>query len=77
MTNRSSAALFDTTSSALQLPRSAPGSRVSRKILSQAPNTNLDKNFWLLRELGRYLVIVDPSAAWFNLGSAAEEGLST
>jgi hypothetical protein len=69
MSSRPHPSLFESTRSALLLPRSAldpiPGHAHRCK-------SNLDKNFWILRELGRELVLVDRGAALPDFGRFTE-----
>ena len=69
MSSRPHPALFESTRSALLLPRSAPA-----RILDHAyrRKSNLDKNFWILRELGRVLVLVDHGAGLPDFGRFTE-----
>ena len=69
MSSRPHPSLFESTRSALLLPRSAPD-----RILGQAHRrkANLDKNFWILRELGRELVLVDHGAGLPDFSWCAE-----
>ena len=70
MSSRPHTSLFESTRSALLLPRSAPDT-----ILGQAHRrkANLDKNFWILRELGRVLVLVDNGAGLPDLSRFPRE----
>ena len=69
MSSRPHPALFESTRSALLLPRSAPD-----RIPGHAYpcKSNLDKNFWILRELGRELVLVDHGAGLPDFGPFTE-----
>jgi hypothetical protein len=64
MSSRPHPALFESTHSALLL--SSPG-KPARPDRDTAPDaickSDLDKSFWILRELGRCLVLVDHGAA--------------
>ena len=57
--------LFETTHSALLLPEPANAA-------PNSPNASLDKNFWVLRELGRTLVLIDPGAELLALSRVPE-----
>jgi len=57
MSRRPHLSLFETTHSAMQLPAKpvpAPGSSGEP---NDGHNLSLDKNFWILRELGRHLAV--------------------
>jgi hypothetical protein len=57
MSSRPHAALFEATRSALLLPRPTAG-RIPAGF--DSCKSNLDKSFWILRELGTGLALVDP-----------------
>ena len=59
MSSRSHPALFEATRLALLLPRPTGGGIPVPVDLVHFCKSNLDKNFWILRELGRHLVLVD------------------
>lgn len=60
MSSRSHPALFEATRSALLLPRPAAHGIAARPSPADLYKSNLDKSFWILRELGRELALVDP-----------------
>ena len=62
MSSHSDPVLFDATRSALRLPRPTSGRK-----------SNLDKNFWILRELGRHVVLVEHGADLPDFGRSPEE----
>ena len=73
MSSRSDPVLFDTTRSALRLPR-AIGGRIPVQVdLADFCKSNLDKNFWMLRELGRHVVLVEQGANLPDFGRCPEE----
>jgi hypothetical protein len=56
MSSRSHPALFETTHSALLLTRgSGAGAPASDRTVDDGHKFNLDKSFWMMRELGRSL----------------------
>ena len=58
MSRRPHVSLFETTHSALQLPaKPADIAPASHSAAQGGPNLSLDKNFWILRELGRHLAV--------------------
>lgn len=69
MSSRLHPSLFESTRSALLLPRSAPDRIPDPAYLCKS---NLDKNFWILRELGRELVRVDHGAGLPDFGRFPE-----
>jgi hypothetical protein len=72
MSSRSDPVLFDTTRSALRLTR-AIGRRISLQVdLADFCKSNLDKNFWMLRELGRHVVLVEQGADLPDFGPCPE-----
>jgi hypothetical protein len=72
MSSRSHPALFETTHSALLLLHPTGGGRPATVDLVDIRNSNLDKDFWLLRELGRYLVLVDHGVGLLDLSRCPE-----
>ena len=72
MSSRSHPALFETTHSALLLPCPtgggipAPGDSVDRR------KSNLDKSFWVLREMGRRVALVDHGVGLLELSRCPE-----
>jgi hypothetical protein len=59
MSSRSCRALFETTFSALSLQTGASGRvRLPAEVPDNDPKSNIDKSFWMLRELGRGLALV-------------------
>jgi hypothetical protein len=62
MSSRPHPALFEATRSALLLPRPAADRIPARVDHADFCKSNLDKSFWILRELGRGLVLVDHGA---------------
>jgi hypothetical protein len=60
MSSRPHPSLFEATRSALLLPHPAADGIPARLSLADLCKSNLDKSFWILRELGRGLVLVDP-----------------
>jgi hypothetical protein len=73
MSSRSHPALFETTRSALWLPRPT-GDRVPVQVdAAYFRKSNLDKNFWILRELGRHVVLVEHGADLPDFGQGPEE----
>jgi hypothetical protein len=73
MSSRSHAVLFEATRSALLLP-CPTGSRVRPPVdLLDFPKSNLDNNFWILRELGRHLVLGDHGVGLPDFGQCPEE----
>jgi hypothetical protein len=62
MSSRPHPALFEATRSALLLPRPAAARIPARVDHADFCKSNLDKSFWILRELGRELVLVDHGA---------------
>ena len=73
MSSRSDPVLFDATRSALRLPRPIAGRVPLQVDLADFCKSNLDKNFWILRELGRELVLVDHGAGLPDFGRCPEE----
>lgn len=73
MSSRPHPALFDTTHSALLLPH--PGTP-PRRAAHVDGKPNLDKNFWIMRELGRYLALVDHGVGMLDL-ARCPEGIPT
>jgi len=76
MSSRSHAALFETTHSALLLPRPTGGGRPATVASGDNRKSNLDKSFWILRELGRGLALIDPGVELLDL-SRCPEGIPT
>jgi hypothetical protein len=70
MSSRPHPSLFESTRSALLLPRSAPDRTADPTYRCKS---NLDKNFWILRELGRVLVLVDNGAGLPDLSRFPRE----
>jgi hypothetical protein len=62
MSSRPHPALFEATRSALLLPRPAADRIPARVDSAYLRKSNLDKSFWVLRELGRELALVDHGA---------------
>jgi hypothetical protein len=59
MSSHSCRALFETTFSALRLRTDAGGRiRLPAEAPDNDPKSNIDKSFWMLRELGRGLALV-------------------
>ena len=73
MSSRSHLALFDATSSALRLPRPMNGRIPVQADADYFGKSNLDKNFWVLRELGRHVVLVENGADLPDFGRGPEE----
>jgi hypothetical protein len=72
MSSRPDPVLFDATRSALRLPR-AIGGRIPVQVdLADFCKSNLDKNFWMLRELGRHVVLVEHGADLPDYGRRPE-----
>jgi hypothetical protein len=68
MSSRSYPGLFETTHAALLLPSAAAGAGTPLQVDPvDLRKLNLDKNFWILRELGRCVVHVDPAAGPLDL----------
>jgi len=65
-------ALFDTTHSALLLPHPAGTGVRPRTVAADSSKSNLDKNFWIMRELGRYLALVDHGVGLLDLARCPE-----
>jgi hypothetical protein len=65
-------ALFETTHSALLLPHPAGSGMPRRRVATDTHNSNLDKNFWIMRELGRYLALVDHGVGLLDLARCPE-----
>ncbi len=76
MSSRPHPPLFETTHSALLLPRPTGGGRPATVASGDNRKSNLDKNFWILRELGRYLTLVDHGVELLDL-SRCPEGVPT
>jgi hypothetical protein len=76
MSSRSHRALFETTRAALLLPSPMGGRSPAQVDAIDFCKSNLDKNFWILRELGRYLVLVDHGLVVPDL-SRCGEGIVT
>lgn len=72
MSSRSRPGLFETTHSALLLPCPTGGGIPASVDLVDIRNSNLDKAFWILRELGRYLVLVDHGVGLLDLSRCPE-----
>ena len=73
MSSRSDPVLFDATRSALRLPRPT-GRRIPVQVDAvYFRKSNLDKNFWMLRELGRHVVLVEHGADLPDFGRCPEE----
>jgi hypothetical protein len=73
MSSRSHPALFETTHSALLLPHPTGRGIPASVDLVDIRNSNLDKDFWILRELGRCLVLVDHGPGLLDLSRYPEE----
>lgn len=73
MSSRSDPVLFDATRSALRLPRPIAGRIPLQVDLADLCKSNLDKNFWILRELGRHVVLVEQGADLPDFGRCPEE----
>jgi hypothetical protein len=73
MSSRTHPALFDATRSALRLPRPMVGRNPRRVDAADFCKSNLDKNFWILRELGRHVVLVERGADLPDFGRYPEE----
>jgi hypothetical protein len=59
MSSRSGRALFETTFSALPPPTNAGGrTQLPAEAPANDPKSNIDRSFWMLRELGRGLALV-------------------
>jgi hypothetical protein len=69
----SSRSLFEVTRSALLLPRPTGGGIPVPVGPVHFCKSNLDKNFWILRELGRHLVLVDHWVGLPEFGRCPEE----
>ncbi|MEP6687751.1 MAG: hypothetical protein ABJC36_05330 [Gemmatimonadales bacterium] len=76
MSSHPHSALFDTTHSALLLPRPADRGMPSHGADDVNGKSNLDKNFWIMRELGRYLALVDHGVGMLDL-ARCPEGIPT
>jgi hypothetical protein len=73
MSSRSHPALFDATRSALKLARPMGGRIPVQVDAAYFRKSNLDKNFWMLRELGRHVVLVENGADLPDFGRCPEE----
>jgi hypothetical protein len=63
MSSRSGRALFETTFSALRPPTNAGGrTRLPAEAPDNDAKSNIDRSFWMLRELGRGLALVGVAA---------------
>jgi hypothetical protein len=69
----SSRSLFEVTRSALLLPRPTGGGIPAPVDSVDVRKSNLDKNFWILRDLGRHLVLVDRWVALPEFSRCPEE----
>ena len=72
MSSRSDPVLFDATRSALRLPRPIVGRIPVQVDLADFCKSNLDKNFWMLRELGRHVILVEHGADLPDFGRCPE-----
>lgn len=72
MSSRFHPALFEATRSALLLPRPTGGGMPVSGDAVDYCKSNLDKHFWVLRELGGQLVLVDQWAGLPLLGRGPE-----
>ena len=72
MSSHSLPGLFETTHSALLLPHPAGTGMPPRSVAGDIRNLNLDKNFWIMRELGRYLALVDHGVGMLDLARCPE-----
>jgi hypothetical protein len=72
MSSRSRPGLFETTHTALLLPHPTGGGIPAPGDLVDIINSNLDKDFWVLRELGRYLVLIDHGVGLLDLSRCPE-----
>ena len=72
MSSRPDPVLFDATRSALRLPRAIGGRIPVQGDLADFCKSNLDKNFWMLRELGRHVVLVEHGADLPDYGRRPE-----
>ena len=68
----SSRSLFEVTRSALLLPRPTGGGIPVPVDLVHFCKSNLDKNFWMLRELGRHVILVEHGADLPDFGRCPE-----
>lgn len=73
MSSRSDPVLFDATRSALRLPRPLVDRIPLQVDAADFSKSNLDKNFWVLRELGRHVVLVEQGADLPDFGRSPEE----
>ena len=73
MSSRSHPVLFDATRSALRLPRPTGGRIPVQVDAADFCKSSLDKNFWILRELGRHVVLVEHGADLPDFGRCPEE----
>ena len=68
MSSRSLPPLFETTHSALLLPHPpTPSAALPGSSPEVTDKSSLDKNFWILRELGRRLALVDHGVTLLDL----------
>jgi hypothetical protein len=72
MSSRPHPSLFEATRSALLLPRSAADRTPIRVDHADFCKSKLDKNFWILRELGRELILVDLGVGLPDFSRCAE-----
>lgn len=73
MSSRSHPALFDATRSALRLPRPLRGPSPPQVDAAYSRKSSLDKSFWILRELGRHVVLIEHGADLPDFGRCPEE----
>jgi hypothetical protein len=73
MSSHSDPVLFNATRSALRLPCPIGGLIPLQFDLADFCKSNLDKNFWILRELGRHVVLVEQGANLPDFGRCPEE----
>jgi hypothetical protein len=73
MSSRPHPALFETTHSALLLPRPIGTGLPRHDPAVDDGKSNLDKNFWVMRELGRYLALVDHGVGLLDLARCPEK----
>jgi hypothetical protein len=72
MSSRSHPVLFEVTRSALLLPRPTEGGIRAPVDQVDFSKSNLDKNFWILRELGKHLVLIEHGVELSDLGRYPE-----